>query len=147
MPALFLCASGTLRKRCSQEFHATLDFPLKLLYLNELVRFAPCGGVRSAAREDIIMLSLLAFALQVSAVSTPPANTATMSISEVKAHNASLAPADPNFIKCRTIPVTGSLAKRGKACRTNLEWTKLQEDGNEHARAIADYSRSKPGGQ
>lgn len=65
-------------------------------------------------------------------VSSP--DTVSMSIAEVKAFNAKLGKDDPNYIRCRTISVTGSLAKRGRVCRTAREWTRLQEDGNEHAR-------------
>lgn len=65
-------------------------------------------------------------------VSSP--DTVSMSLAEVKAFNAKLGRDDPNYIRCRTVSVTGSLVKRGRVCRTNHEWTRLQEDGNEHAR-------------
>jgi len=86
------------------------------------------------------MVSLIAALLLqgASAVVSPaevsPPNTVTMSLAEVKAFNATVGKDHPHYIRCRTISVTGSLVKRGRVCRTNLEWARLQEDGNEHAR-------------
>ena len=84
-------------------------------------------------------------AIQPTDVAAP--DTVKMSLAEVKAFNATVGEDHPYYIKCRKVEVTGSLVKRGRACRTTLEWAKLQEDGNEQARAIADYSRTRPGGQ
>lgn len=40
-------------------------------------------------------------------------------------------------IKCRKIEVTGSLVRKGKICRTIAEWKRLQQLGNDAARAMA----------
>jgi len=94
-----------------------------------------------------IALLLQATTAVAATANMPAPNTAEMSIAEVKAFNAKVGKDHPHYIRCRAISVTGSLVKRGRVCRTLAEWAKLQDDGNEQARAIVDYSRTKPGGQ
>ena len=90
---------------------------------------------------------LLQGAAAVAPVDVSAPDTTKMTLSEVKAFNAKVGVGHPQYIRCRTVSVTGSLVKRGRVCRTATEWAKLQEDGNEQARAITDYSRTKPSGQ
>ena len=46
-------------------------------------------------------------------------------------------PKDPDQqIKCRKIQVIGSLIRKVKTCRTIAEWRRLQQAGNDAARAI-----------
>jgi hypothetical protein len=46
-------------------------------------------------------------------------------------------PTDPDQqIKCRKIQVIGSLIRKVKTCRTIAEWRRLQQAGNDAARAI-----------
>lgn len=40
---------------------------------------------------------------------------------------------DPNAKRCRSAPVTGSLVRGKKVCRTNAEWEQLAETGNRDA--------------
>ena len=40
----------------------------------------------------------------------------------------------PDFVRCRTEKVIGSLAKRRKVCLTNREWEEFARRGNEAAR-------------
>lgn len=77
----------------------------------------------------------------------PAPDTVSMSLAEVKAFNAKIGKDHPHFIRCRTIEVTGSLAKKGRVCRTDKVWRQLQNNGNEEARAMVDYGRSRPNGQ
>lgn len=76
-----------------------------------------------------------------------PPDTTRMKLSEVKTFNAKITPDHPYYIKCRSVTVTGSLAKKGRICRTKLEWSQLGEDGNAHARAIVDHSATRMSGQ
>ena len=56
---------------------------------------------------------------------------------QIKAHNEPLEPDDPDFIRCRKTPVTGSLVKKATICHTNREWRIAADDGNRDARDIA----------
>lgn len=57
-------------------------------------------------------------------------------------------PEDPDQrIKCRSMEVTGSLARRERVCKTVGEWRRLADLGNENARDIIDSSRGRPSGQ
>ena len=83
---------------------------------------------------------LPALAIAQSTATTAPATTAT----DTATKNAE----DPNQrIRCRRVDVTGSLIKRGRVCRTVAEWNRQITNGNETARDVVDYSRSRPGGQ
>ncbi len=60
---------------------------------------------------------------------------------------ATKASEDPNQrIRCRRVDVTGSLIKRGRVCRTVGEWNRQITNGNDTARDVVDYSRSRPAG-
>lgn len=52
---------------------------------------------------------------------------------------AQVAAADPDQqIKCRKLPVTGSLAGYTKECHTIAEWRKLDNAGSDTAREMQD---------
>lgn len=44
----------------------------------------------------------------------------------------------PDFIKCRTERVIGSLAKRRKTCLTNRQWEEFARRGNDNARRTVE---------
>ena len=44
----------------------------------------------------------------------------------------------PDYVKCRTERVIGSLAKRKKTCLTNRQWAEFARRGNEIARRTVD---------
>jgi hypothetical protein len=50
-----------------------------------------------------------------------------MSSSEIKALNEGLSSDDPQFIKCRKVEETGSIAKRIRTCRTNQAWRVMSD--------------------
>jgi hypothetical protein len=52
---------------------------------------------------------------------TPP-NPGAMSIKEIRVHNSTLLPDDPQFIVCKREDVTGSLAKKSRICLTKEVW-------------------------
>lgn len=66
-----------------------------------------------------------------------------MSPSQIKAHNAGLDSADPNYIKCRKSEVMGSLVKKERTCRTNAQWKEANLLGNESTRDMVEgFARS-----
>ena len=44
----------------------------------------------------------------------------------------------PDYVKCRTERVLGSLAKRKKTCLTNRQWEEFARRGNENARRTVE---------
>lgn len=86
----------------------------------------------------VIAASLLAMSPAAAAAQTaaPAATSATP-------------PAQTNpddVVRCRSIEVTGSLARRERVCKTVGEWRRLADRGNDNAREIIDYSRGRPSG-
>jgi hypothetical protein len=53
-------------------------------------------------------------------------------------HNAALESRDPSFIRCRRIALSGSLVKKARVCKTNAEWAKSWQSGNQDARDTYD---------
>lgn len=69
--------------------------------------------------------ALLIAAAQTAAPAAPPAATPAVT--------------DPDqVIRCRKLPVTGSLARFTKECRTVAEWRKLDDGNREAATKIQD---------
>ena len=66
-----------------------------------------------------------------------------MSRSEIREFNASLARDHPYYIRCERIPETGSLVKKLYSCRTNDQWQKADEVGNDKAREMGDHFAPK----
>ena len=44
----------------------------------------------------------------------------------------------PDYVKCRTERVIGSLAKRRKTCLTNRQWEEFARRGNDNARRTVE---------
>jgi hypothetical protein len=61
-----------------------------------------------------------------------------MKASEIRKYNEGLSSNDPNYIRCTTEVVTGTLAKRKKTCRTNQDWARITSFGNDEARAFVE---------
>lgn len=47
---------------------------------------------------------------------------------------------------CKRVPVTGSLVRKERACKTRAEWKRLSEQGNAVSRAIVEYGTGRPPG-
>ncbi len=47
----------------------------------------------------------------------------------------------PDFVRCKTFNEIGSLVRKIKACRTNAEWKKINEAGNQTARGVVEAGR------
>ncbi len=75
------------------------------------------------------------------AVSEP--NPKTMTQKEIRAFNAALPKGHPFYIRCKSSPEIGSLVKKIYSCRTNAQWQKSEEIGNQNARDTYEEMTSK----
>lgn len=48
----------------------------------------------------------------------------------------------PDYMRCRRIAVTGSLARKERVCKTNAQWERIARAGNETARDTIERSQS-----
>lgn len=62
-----------------------------------------------------------------------------MTAAEIRAYNANLTRDDPAYIRCVRTKETGSLVKKRTSCRTNAEWTRVHDVGNQDARDTVGY--------
>ncbi len=44
----------------------------------------------------------------------------------------------PDYVRCRSEPVIGSLARKKRVCMTNREWTAHNAEGNKRSREMVD---------
>ncbi len=70
-------------------------------------------------------------------------NPRAMSKDEIREFNAKLDRDDPNYIRCKRTADTGSLIARNYSCRTNRQWAKADEIGNDNAREVGEAMKSK----
>lgn len=70
-------------------------------------------------------------------------NPKAMSQSEIRAFNAKLARTHPFYIRCERSEDIGSLVKRKMSCRTNAQWQKAADIGNQNARDSVEAMQSK----
>lgn len=70
-------------------------------------------------------------------------NPKAMSQAEIKAFNAKLARSHPYFIRCVRREEVGSLVKRNLSCRTNAQWKRADDAGNQSARDSVEAMQSK----
>lgn len=61
-----------------------------------------------------------------------------MKQSEIRAYNAKLSRDHPNYIRCAREGETGSLVRAKKVCRTNQEWTRIENAGENIAREAVE---------
>jgi hypothetical protein len=67
-----------------------------------------------------------------------------MTTAEIRTYNQGLDAAHPYYIRCRKDPVVGSLVRKLRVCRTNYEWTRFAEQGNDTGREILGDVSSAP---
>ncbi len=48
----------------------------------------------------------------------------------------------PDYVRCRSEPIIGSLARKKRVCMTNKEWAKVARQGNEQSRRMVEDSMS-----
>ena len=61
-----------------------------------------------------------------------------MTSSEIRTYNEGLDSKHRYYIKCRKDAVVGSLVRKLRVCRTNEEWKRFAEMGNDNSREIMD---------
>lgn len=77
------------------------------------------------------------------AVEVAEPNPKGMSQSEIRAFNAKLSRTHPFYIRCVKSEDIGSLVKRNYSCRTNAQWHKAEDIGNQNARESVEAMQSK----
>ena len=84
--------------------------------------------------------SLIACAIVVPALIAIPAGAADTDKSEElsKAPKKISDRRDPNYVRCRSEAVIGSLAKKRRICMTNAEWTEYVRTGSRNAKEFVD---------
>ena len=88
-----------------------------------------------------MIASLIAIALAQAAAGAPVAaheGPVVMNAKQIREYNSTLTRSDPAYIRCERILETGSLVKKMKYCRTNAEWRRLADIGNETARDMQE---------
>ena len=70
-------------------------------------------------------------------------NPKSMSQSEIRAFNATLAKGHKYYIRCKKDAATGSMIQRQYSCRTNEQWAAADVRGNQEARDLGDEMASK----
>lgn len=86
----------------------------------------------------LLLLAPAAAAAQPPAANPPQtiSGPVKMTASQIRAYNAGLPRDHPNYIRCVSQEVTGSLMMRNKVCRTNQDWAEVQSKGNASARSL-----------
>lgn len=89
------------------------------------------------------MFATLVFALLTQAAAssdgTTVARATVMTRAEkIRENNAKLPHDDPAYIRCVREEETGSLIKARAICRTNAEWRRTDDIGNNNARGFVD---------
>lgn len=97
----------------------------------------------SAMLAAILLLGSSGTATPAPAAASVPVDPKKMSQAEIRAHNASLARTDPNYIRCVKSAAVGSLVARNFSCRTVAQWNQADRAGNEEARQLREEMASK----
>lgn len=66
-----------------------------------------------------------------------------MTQAQIRAYNARLARDDPAYIRCVSTPAIGSLVRKDRSCRTNAEWRRADDRGNDNARETMEAMEGK----
>lgn len=82
-----------------------------------------------------VALGLLLTATSPAAATTGPTK---MTAGEIRAYNANLSRDHPNYIRCERVGETGSLVRKRSVCRTNEEWSRVDDAGNREAREATE---------
>ena len=67
-----------------------------------------------------------------------------MTSTEIRAYNEGLEATHRYYIRCRKDAVVGSLVRKLRVCRTNEEWKRFSEMGNDNGREIMDDMTRAP---
>jgi len=77
------------------------------------------------------------------AVAVAEPDVAHMTPHDIKLFNAQLPHDHPYYIRCQTFDETGSLVKKTRVCKTNRDWRRYDELGNENARSTYEAMQGK----
>ena len=47
----------------------------------------------------------------------------------------------PDYVRCRSEPIIGSLARKRRICMTNKEWVEMARKGNDRTREVIDENQ------
>lgn len=106
-----------------------------------------------AAAASAFLLQASAAAPEVEAAAPSGDQITVLAASETKDQDAASAAQPitdknhPEFMRCRSERVIGSLAKRNKTCMTNREWEVASRTGNRGARDIIESQQVGMNGQ
>ncbi len=91
----------------------------------------------------IAALSLAIAAPAIAVDKQPPGRMPSeMTPTEIKAYNADIDKTHPYYITCRKTEVIGSLARKLRVCRTNVQWKESSAKGNQNARdTLEEFAR------
>lgn len=67
----------------------------------------------------------------------------TMSQADIRSHNLGRERNAPDFIRCLRREETGSLVRKNLSCRTNAQWARADQIGNQNARDTYQWMESK----
>lgn len=90
-----------------------------------------------------LLIAMAAQTAAVASVEIEEPNPKEMSRSEIRAFNAKLDKGHPYYIRCEKSADTGSLVARNYSCRTNEQWQKAENVGNDNARDLMDRMSTK----
>lgn len=103
-----------------------------------LLQFEPAAPETGATQQSGDQQTALASADTESPEATKMADATATPITD-KSH--------PDYVRCRSERVIGSLAKRNKTCKTNREWEEVARVGNRGARDIVESQQVGMNGQ
>jgi hypothetical protein len=91
----------------------------------------------------ILLLAAAATPVAVDEITEP--DLTHMTAKEINAFNAKVPRTHRFHIRCVSTVETGSLVKSSYVCRTNEQWRKAEERGNDNVRETMDRLTSKAG--
>lgn len=80
------------------------------------------------------------FLIALAEATLPAANSGAIAMTgqQIKEYNATLKRDHPAYIRCERLLESGSLVKKTRLCRTNAEWRRLADIGNDTARTMQE---------
>lgn len=82
--------------------------------------------------------ALLMIAMAQAALPAAEAGPVAMTASQIRNYNAPLARDHPAYIRCVRQLETGSPVRKTRFCRTNAEWLRVADIGNDTARQMQE---------
>ena len=86
------------------------------------------------------------FAFHLFALASVAASPIATANDDTKAETKITDKRHPDYIRCRSEKVIGSLSKRNRVCLTNRQWEETSRKGNDLAREMAADNTNRPNG-